>query len=131
MEEYYFEIPANANSPKKKFPIFHNGSWLNHLNVITCNPKGDWLYLWGDKKCNTDIQKWFGYSLDPFRLGIIRLGMNNGWATTGSRYNGYEISFYAYLTKNGKRYTDARYGKFFIGKAIFIVASLLFFKFSG
>jgi hypothetical protein len=115
VQDYNFVIPRGAFSPTRKRPIFHSGFWTNAMVKVECSLVGPYTKLYLEDKKNTDIQKLFGYSLDPFRLSIIRLGFNNGWSLHNSRYDGYQLSLYAYLTKNGKRYTDPRYGKFFIG----------------
>jgi hypothetical protein len=118
VQDYSFVIPKGKNSPTIKRPIFHSGFWIDAMVKIDCNLLGPYTTLYDvidEQKKNTDIQKLFGYTLDPFKLSVIRLGFNNGWAPRNSRYDGYQLSLYAYLTKNGKRYTDQRYGKFFIG----------------
>jgi hypothetical protein len=95
-------------------PLMHDGYWFNSRVQMQIKLNDPWMYVWkGESKPNSDIQKIVGYSLDPFRKDIIRLGCNTGYNT--SRADGIHLSLYGYFTKNFMRFTKKGSGNFFIG----------------
>lgn len=120
MKDGLYTILEGDHYPMTSMPVSGGGWWFNKRTIIDAIFNPGWLHRFDDQKPNTDIQKWFGYSTDPLRRNIIRLGCNNGYDPDPkrSRYDGKHLSLYIYLTRNWKRFTMPGQGKMFIGKVI-------------
>ena len=94
-------------------PLWHRGYWFGKRIRMEITLNRAWMtYFHDNTKANQDIQKIIGYTLDPFKSGIIRLGCNTGYPN----FNGFDLSLYGYFTKNFQRFTNKGSGKFPLGK---------------
>lgn len=113
---YDFRIPQGKRNQDNKPLIPIRNGWIDKYTEVQCTLSKGWGYKWAEEKANTDIQKLFGYTLDPIKCNIIRLGINNGYSSNPkqNRYEPGKVHLYAYLTKDFKRYSPAGYGKMYI-----------------
>jgi hypothetical protein len=124
MKNGLYTIKTGNFNSEPQLPFFHNGWWFNKRTTIKIQFNKDWNYLFRDAdghplvKANMDIQKWVGYSLDPLRKSIIRIGCSNGYSNVGAnnKYDGVHLFLHAYLTKNWSHYRPKGFGRMIIGK---------------
>ena len=122
---YTIKAGRNKATPAwPSVPLTHNGWWWKNLLKVEFNLSKGWLRKWSEPKANNDIQKVIGFSLDPFRQSIIRLGVNNGG--NGKYNDGKHLMLWSYTNLKGK-YTGHD-GNNRIGQVLPEVWNTIYFK---